>query len=324
MQPAQPRRRRWDPPQGALGDLGATGTLPWGQRGAGKAKAAARAYPVDLGQPPLLPGFEQTEGFPSWRRQRGGRGSRGVSLRAARPRPAPTPRAPQTPPSAPRAQVAGGGHRARAGGVAEARAGGQGAGQGRGPAGAPRCLPWNLLLSATDMVSTRLPPARGFAAASEGRGGGAGAWSELAQRVAAGPRGGGMARAAGHSPPPSLPARPAPLPLPSAPRRRHQSGYYAGRRARRPAPLLEDAENAPCGGLPGAPPSRFVPGTSSSPFPFRPRFTVERTGTTLVLTSWNDSEDPSSAGPSCRELNSRLLRSTYFQKGRPNVPKLSS
>lgn len=64
---------------------------------------------------------------------------------------------------------------------------GQGAGQGRGPAGGPRCLPWNLLLNATDMVSTRLPPARGFAAANEGRGGGAGAWSELARRVAAGP-----------------------------------------------------------------------------------------------------------------------------------------
>lgn len=94
---------------------------------------------------------------------------------------------------------------------------GGGAGQGRGPAGGPRCLPWNLLLSATDMVSTRLPPAQGFAAANEGRGGGAGAWSEIARRVAAGPRGGGMARAAGHSPPPSLPARPAPLRFPSPP-----------------------------------------------------------------------------------------------------------
>ena len=174
-------------PMGRSEIWGRLASCPGRQRGAGKAKAAALAYPVDLGQPPLLPGFEQTEGFPSWRRQRGGRGSRGSlsGPRALGLRPLPARRRPHR---APRA------HRWRAGATGRGPGGwrrrgpaGQGAGQGRGPAGGPRCLPWNLLLNATDMVSTRLPPARGFAAANEGRGGGAGAWSELARRVAAGP-----------------------------------------------------------------------------------------------------------------------------------------
>lgn len=113
-----------------------------------------------------------------------------------------------------------------------------------------RRLPWNLLLSAPDMASAGLPPAPGFADAARDE--------EEAQapgpssgwlRVAAGPRGGGTARAADtplplRPAPPSLPPLPSP-PLPSRlPLRGHQSGYYAGRGARRPTPLLEDVESA--------------------------------------------------------------------------------
>lgn len=106
---AQPRRRGRD------------------MRGAGifggdsQADPGRRAYPVDLGQPPLLPGFEQAERLPSCRRQRGGPGSWGGGVSPGR--------APRTPPSRRRAQVAGGGLRAGVGGW------GRGAGR-RGDGGA--------------------------------------------------------------------------------------------------------------------------------------------------------------------------------------------
>lgn len=91
----------------------------WGRAshssGASQAAPAARAYPVDLRQPPFLPGFEQAERFPSWKRQRDGPGSRGLTGPRA-PGPAPASRAWETPRSAGCAQVAGGGHRAQAGG----------------------------------------------------------------------------------------------------------------------------------------------------------------------------------------------------------------
>lgn len=237
----------------------------------------------------------------------------GVSLRAARPRPAPTPRAPQTPPSVPRAQVAGRGHRARAG-----RPGG-GAGA---RAGAGTAMPTLEPVAERDRHGEHTAPAglglRGRQRGTRRRGG-----RLVRDRAACGGGTEGRRDGAGGgtlpSPVPPRPARPASLPLPSAPRRRHQSSYYAGRRARRPAPLLENAENAPRRGRPGVPPSRFVPRTSSSPFPLGPRFPVKQTGTTLVLTSWNGSEDPSNAGPSSRELNSpfAFCAARTFRKAGP-------
>lgn len=162
------------------------------------------AYPVDLRQPPLLPGFEQAERLPSWRRQRGGRAA-GPSG-ATRPRPVPARRAPRCPPRARRWWP------------------------GDAERGRPRHLPWNLLLSATDIVCAGLPPARGFAATERDEGEGrapdrssGGVWRP--DREAEEGRGG---RTLPSLPPARLRSRP---PLPP-PRRGHQRGYYAGREAR--------------------------------------------------------------------------------------------
>lgn len=219
---AQPRRRGRD------------------MRGAGifggdsQADPGRRAYPVDLGQPPLLPGFEQAERLPSCRRQRGGPGSwgGGVSPRAAR-------RGPRRP---------AGARRWRAGGSAPGWGGGAGARDGAGTA-APTLEP---VAERERHGERRAPAGSGLRGRGEVRRAGTGAGSEVRRRVAAGRRGGGMARAAGHTPPALLSPPPRPGPSRPPPRRRHQSAYYAGRRARRP-PLCWRARKMHRPGPPRAP-----------------------------------------------------------------------
>ena len=274
MRQAQPRRRRWDPR--SAGSFRADSQAALGGGGAGKEKAAARAYPVDLGQPPLLPGFEQTERFPSWRRQRGGRGSGGLP-RAARPRPAPASRARQTPPTAPCAQVAGGGHRVWAG-----------ARDSVGTAWGQRRLPWNLLLSATDMVSTGLPPARGFATAARTRRRGG---RLVRARAACGGGTAGRRDGAGGRTLPSLPPLPARLPSPPLPAARHQSGYYAGRRARRRPLCWRTRKMHGAGAAREHLPLRSCRNLDQSlPAPGR-GFPLNRPWTTLVRASWDGCKD---------------------------------
>lgn len=270
LRQAQPRRRRWDPR--SAGSFRADSPAALGGGGAGKAKAAARAYPVDLGQPPLLPGFEQTERFPSWRRQRGGRGSGGLpGPRALGSRPLPARGRPHRPPRA---------HRWRAGDT--------GCGQGRGTAWGQRRLPWNLLLSATDMVSTGLPPARGFATAARTRRRGG---RLVRARAACGGGTEGRRDGAGGRTLPSLPPLPTRLPSPPLPAARHQSGYYAGRRARR-RPLCwrtrkMHGAGAACEHLP----LRSCRNLDQS-LPARGRgFPLNRPWTTLVRTSWDGYND---------------------------------
>lgn len=243
---AQPRRRRGD-----LRGAGVSG-------GDSQAAPAVRAYPVDLGQPPLLPGFEQAERLPSCRRQRGGPGSGGLP-----------------------------GPRAAGPAVSPARAGGgqgtprRGAGQGRGTARGRKRLPWNLLLSATDMVSAGLPPARGLAAAAR----------HDEEGEAPGPSSGGVWRRDGgaegwrgrpDTPLPPSPPHPHRPPRALPPRRQHQSAYYAGRRARRP-PLCWRARK-----MHGAGP----PGTSPGPFPVPGRGVPrKKVGTISGRTCWGGRKD---------------------------------
>lgn len=68
------------------------GVAQWGTRNSCTVPRGGAAYPVDLRQPPLLPGFEQAERFPSCGRQRGG----GEARRPPGPRdPSELPRVPR-------------------------------------------------------------------------------------------------------------------------------------------------------------------------------------------------------------------------------------
>lgn len=240
-------------PRGALEALGdqrraapAPRKLP--SRRGGEAEAAARTYPVDLGQPPLLPGFEHAERLPPCRRQRaaGKRGARAHFPRAAA----------RGPPGRTGGGRAGGrGHNVRG---REPRDGAPG-GEGRGGA-APTLKP----VAGRDRHGERGAPAgSGLRGRGEGRAGGTGARFELPRRVAAAPRGGGKARAAGHTSP-GLPS--GPPPSPPAARPPASKRLLCGTPGPPPAPPLEGAERARAGPPVGtALPA--LPGTLASPVP---------------------------------------------------------
>lgn len=249
LRQAQPRRWRWDP------------------RGAGSFGDEWRAAPVThkLPQPRVLTrlisaslfscrALSKPNAFPPGRNKEGAReaGSPWARARARFPRAAdPAVRPVRT-----------GGRRE----TPRARAGGRWtAGWGRSSAGttvAPTLKP------VAERDRHGVHPAREAPRRRRRRG----TWrrdrhpAELRWRVAAEPRGGGKARAAGHTPPSPPGRRPSPMPGSL-----HQSGYYAGRRARR-RPLCWRTRKMH-GAVAAHGHLSAPPGTWTSPFPTSgPRF----------------------------------------------------